>query len=118
MQCKAKVIRFTPILQGSGKYAQIIVAAVLIVAGSILNSYGFGIGQPMVQAGISMGLSGVINLFVSPSKNSGTSDDSVTSYYFDGPVNTTQQGVPVPLVFGRCKVGSMVINSGIEMKDK
>lgn len=112
MQCKAKVIRFTPILQGSGKYTQIIVGAIVIVAGAIARS-------PMtVQAGISMMVSGVINLFISPSKNAGTSDDSVTSYYFDGAVNTVAQGAPVPLVFGRCKVGSMVINASIEMKDQ
>ena len=112
MQCKAKVIRFTPILKGSSKYAPIIVGALLIVAGAIYSN-------PMVvQAGISMMVSGVVNLFISPSKNAGTSDDSVTSYYFDGAVNTVTQGAPVPLVFGRCKVGSMVINAAIEMKDK
>ena len=112
MQCKAKVIRFTPILQGSGKYTQIIVGAIILVAGAIAKN-------PMaMQAGLSMMVSGIVNLFISPSKNAGTSDDSVTSYYFDGAVNTVTQGAPVPLVFGRCKVGSMVINAAIEMKDK
>ena len=112
MQCKAKVIRFTPVFQGSGKYAPIIVAAVVIVAGAIAKN-------PMVvKAGITMMVSGIVNLFISPSQNAGTSDDSVTSYYFDGAVNTVAQGAPVPLVFGRCKVGSMVINSGIELRDR
>lgn len=111
MNCKVKTIRFTPILAGSGKYAQFIIAAVFIVVGAIMD-------QPqLIMSGVSMMISGIINLFIRPSKGS-TSEDSTTSYYFDGAANTTQQGSPIPLVFGRCKVGSVVINSSILIKDK
>lgn len=111
MNCKVKTIRFTPILAGSGKYVTFIIAAVMIVVGAYTGNY------EVVMAGVNMMISGIINLFIKPSKGS-TSENSTTSYYFDGAANTTQQGSPIPLVFGRCKVGSVVINSSIDIKDK
>lgn len=40
--------------------------------------------------------------------------DSKQSYLFSGPVNVTEQGGSVPLVYGRCWVGSTVISSGMD----
>lgn len=37
------------------------------------------------------------------------------SYAFAGPVNTTEQGVAVPVVFGRCFTGSVVISAALEL---
>lgn len=70
----------------------------------------------LAGVGFSMAVNGVVAALASPSKMD--FDDSENQYYFNGPVNTTDQGVPIPLVFGRCKVGSRVINSGIEIKEK
>lgn len=127
-------MRFTPVLKGSGKWGMAIVGAVLIVVGCITYMYG---GQALVAAGMeaeaaalaaetvgaaifgagfSMAVNGVVAALASPSKME--VDDSENQYYFNGPVNTTDQGVPIPLVFGRCKVGSRVISSGIEIKQK
>lgn len=36
-----------------------------------------------------------------------------TSYYFDGPANTTMQGVPVQLIYGRALVGSHGISAAL-----
>jgi predicted phage tail protein len=37
------------------------------------------------------------------------------SYTFNGAVNTTAQGQPVPLGYGRLVVGSAVISAGIDV---
>jgi predicted phage tail protein len=37
------------------------------------------------------------------------------SFLFDGPINTFNQGGPVPLVYGKVRVGSVVISGGLEV---
>lgn len=39
------------------------------------------------------------------------------SFIFDGPVNSTEQGHPVPVVYGRMRVGSVVASAGIATTD-
>ena len=43
--------------------------------------------------------------------------DEPENYAFNGPVNTTQQGVPVPLCYGKLLVGGAVISAGIQAED-
>jgi len=40
------------------------------------------------------------------------------SYNFNGPVNTTAQGNPVPLLYGELFVGSSTISAGIYSEDQ
>ena len=42
--------------------------------------------------------------------------DQRASFMFNGPVNTTQQGGCVPVVYGICRTGSFVISAGLEMR--
>ncbi len=42
---------------------------------------------------------------------------NLPSYTFNGPINTTAQGNPVPLGYGRMIVGSAVISAGITADD-
>jgi len=41
------------------------------------------------------------------------SADQRPSFLFNGPVNTTEQGGPVPWIFGRCWVGCRVVSAGL-----
>ncbi len=43
--------------------------------------------------------------------------DNQPSYVFNGPVNTTAQGQPVPIGYGRLIVGGAVISAGISIDD-
>jgi len=43
--------------------------------------------------------------------------DERNSFLFDGAVNTTSQGGPVPLVYGYIRTGSVLIQGGIEIED-
>mgnify|MGYP006924875531 CR=1 FL=1 len=126
MERQCKTIRFLPIFAGAGGnngVLQTIVGVVLIVVGAILAYPSGGssttmmqFGWSMIGAGVGMALSGICTMLMSTSKDD--DDDSSSNYYFNGAQNTTNQGAPVPLVFGRCRVGSAVISSGIDITQK
>ena len=40
------------------------------------------------------------------------------SYNFNGPVNTTAQGNPVPLLYGELIIGSATVSAGIYSQDQ
>ncbi|WP_213778883.1 tail assembly protein [Caballeronia sp. dw_276] len=109
-------IRIAPILIGSksGGLFSTILGAALVVAGVVF-------AQPtLIGLGVSMALGGVVQM-LSPQQSGlagASGPDNGTSYYFNGPVNSAAQGEPVPLVYGRMRVGSKVISSGIFSEDQ
>jgi predicted phage tail protein len=125
MHKEAQEIHFVPTVYGAGKFMGAIVGAAMVVVGALMwwNPLGWGawavtIGQGLVVAGAGMLVSTVVTAIMGRVKNNSNDDDDQTSYYFNGAQNTTRQGVPVPLVFGRCKVGSAVISSSINVSDQ
>jgi predicted phage tail protein len=44
-------------------------------------------------------------------------NQQVQSYDFDGPLNNTQQGMPIQVIFGEMIVGSSVVSQGITASD-
>lgn len=117
---KSKVIRFLPIFTGAGGdngILQAIAGVAMVVVGAILvvTGYGAPIGQAMIGAGVGMVLGAICTMLMKPSKDD--DDDGASNYYFNGAVNTTEQGNPVPLIFGRCRVGSAVISSEIAVTE-
>ena len=70
--------------------------------------------------GMSMMIGGVMQL-LSPQIKELSAKDSAgngASYHFNGVVNTTAQGNPVPLGYGRMIVGSAVVSAGIYAMDR
>jgi len=118
-------IRIAPVLAGakSGGVLQFIVGAVMVIAGAVLTYGSFGslsaAGVPMMKIGVIMMLGGVIQM-LSPQQTpgAGRSVENGASYNFTGPVNTTAQGNPVPVLYGRMIVGSAVISAGILAQDQ
>jgi len=105
-----KTIDIIPILEGSGSnflgILGIILGVILIVIGLF--------GQPyLIVAGIALLAGGVISLLTSPPKFDNYKDiqKSKASYLFNGPYNTTEEGGPVPVGYGRLIVGSQTISS-------
>lgn len=115
MERQCKTIRFLPIFTGAGGNGglQAILGVVMIVIGCILISTPFG--APLIASGIGMILGAICTMLMKPSDDK--EKDTGSSYYFNGAVNTTTQGNPVPLVFGRCRVGSAVISSSIDIAE-
>ena len=119
---KCKTIRFLPIFTGAGGdngILQAIAGVALIVVGVLVSGMSFGLAAPiggaLIGAGAGMIIGAICTMLMRPSKND--DDDGTSNYYFNGAVNTTEQGNPVPLVFGRCRVGSAVISSEISVTE-
>ena len=110
-----QVIRIVPAVAGAkkGGVLQIILGVVLLVIGyfiPVLAPYTTPLGLSLIVGGIAQ------ILFAPPSpKNSGERENpnNRPSYSFDGVVNTSQQGNPVPVGYGRLIVGSQVITGGL-----
>lgn len=117
-------IRIAPVLQGSkrGGVLQTILGAVLVVVGAVLTYTGIGsaAGVPLMQFGAAMAFGGVVQMLSPTPKGLSAKDspDNGASYNFNGPVNTSAQGNPVPVLYGRMIVGSSVISAGIYAEDQ
>lgn len=91
----------------------LIIAAVFFSGGALspaLTSALYGLGTSLVIGGVSQMLfSTPKTATTGPSEN----PNNLPSYTFDGPVNTTAQGQPVAIGYGRLRVGSAVIDAGL-----
>ena len=123
----SEAIRIAPILQGakSGGWFQVILGAALVIgAGFLTGGTAFaalgagGVGGFVASVGASMFLGGVIQLLSPQQTTQSSGANNGASYNFSGAVNTTTQGNPVPVLYGRMIVGSAVISAGIYSQDQ
>jgi predicted phage tail protein len=107
-------IRIAPVTAGAkrGGVLQFIVGAVLVIVGAFTSWSG---GTALISMGVSMMAGGVVQMLSPQQAQSSAADaaENGASYNFNGPVNTTAQGNPVPVLYGRMIVGSAVISAGI-----
>lgn len=86
-------------------------AAMGIIGGALASAIGF--------VGVSMVVTGVAQMISPTPRFSGLERGKeaarLESFNFSGIVNTTQQGMPVPICYGRAYVGSAVISSGLDV---
>ncbi|OBX11375.1 hypothetical protein QV07_01630 [Gallibacterium genomosp. 3] len=119
-----------PVLQGrkGGGLFNIILGAALIgfafwnpFGWSAVAASGFfgGVAQMPLLMGTALVLGGVSQMLAPTPKMEGPqeSPENKPSYLFNGAVNTTQQGQPIPLLYGRLAVGSAVISASLTDKD-
>lgn len=116
-------IRIAPVLQGAGLGGifQVIVGVVLIIVSfwfPVLTI--FTMEFSVAAMGVGMVASGIVQMLAPQPKgiSARNSPNNSVSYTFNGPVNTTAQGDPVPLGYGRMIVGSAVISAGIYSADR
>ena len=108
---KAKSYSFVPVLAGSKKAGaiQTIVGAVLVVVGAYF-------GNPfLIKMGAALIAGGVIQMLTPIPKTPGPQEkpENNPGAYFNGAVNTTQQGQGVGICYGNLIVGSAVIGVGV-----
>ena len=113
------VIRISPYIVGSKGALKVIVGIAIIVAA--VQTGGITAGafaltkEAMLSFGLSLVLGGISEALFSPPKPPDSASreqaDARPSYAFDGPVNTVQQGNPVPICYGELLVGSQVISA-------
>jgi len=93
-----------------------------VLAGQIASGVGNLIligGQIAGAIGASLALGGVAQL-ISPAQTYSSAERGkeaarFESFTFSGVTNTVQQGMPVPIVYGRAYIGSAVISSGLDV---
>ena len=116
LQRRMKRIRIVPIVTGAGGIGKIITGIFLINIGVLLSAMGMPFGPLFIGMGIGTLAGGIVELISPrPKKTDQSVRQDGTSYFFDGPVNTTQQGLPVPLIYGTCLVGSHPVSAKVSV---
>jgi predicted phage tail protein len=69
--------------------------------------------------GVSLLLSGVAQMLSPQPKPTGQFQgaDARPSYLITGPQNIARQGVPVPLAYGQCMIGSVLVSAGLRAEE-
>lgn len=110
-----KTIDIVPVIEGAGKdflnIFTIILGVVLVVAGFFIP----GIGPALIIAGLGLIASGVLNLLSQPPTLEDFKNRQKTSFLFNGPINTVQEGGPVPIGYGQLIIGSSVISASYDV---
>ncbi|MBT2374860.1 tail assembly protein [Pseudomonas fluorescens] len=119
-------IRIAPVITGSKRAGvlQTIVGAVMIVAGVIVSGMSFGLAAPlgaaMISGGIGLVAGGVIQMLSPQAGGLKTSaaPENTPGYAFGSAKNTTASGNPVPLCYGKRRVGGAIISAAIYAEDQ
>jgi predicted phage tail protein len=133
-----EVFSITPVVAGAGRGVGSILVGAALIAVAIANpivgfggggAAGFGIvkgatatfGASLAAAGGTLGiglvLSGIAQVISPQPSLDSTLDESVQleSFTFSNVVNTSRQGMPCPIAYGRVFVGSAVLSSGLDV---
>ena len=130
----SREFRITPVINGAGKIGKILLGVAMIagafmfapagIAGAAAGTTGMGASIGFLGLtygnialfGAALVLGGVASM-LTPSPKTSTADRTENAY-FNGPVNSTMQGAPVPIGYGRAIVGSAVISAGITVEQQ
>ena len=110
-------VHFMPVLKGSKKAGlfQTIVGAVMVVVGAFTSWAG---GAALIAGGIGLMAGGVAQMLTKmPSMSTGKDAERKQSTSFSNLSNMAAQGRPMPLAYGRIRVGSLIISQGVETMD-
>ena len=117
-----EVFSITPVIAGAGRgFGQIALGLGIIAASVFIPGLGLGLsGAIVTKVGLLGGtlLLGGIAAAISPQPDLDRTFDEAAqleSFTFSNVVNTSRQGLPVPIAYGRVFVGSAVISSGLDV---
>ena len=131
-----EVFSITPVVAGAGRGTGQILAGLALVTAAIVFApagagfLGLGAGatagtftlgaaasSAIGSIGLSLVLGGVAQAISPQPELNSTLDESVQleSFTFSNVVNTSRQGMPCPIAYGRLFVGSAVLSSGLDV---
>jgi predicted phage tail protein len=133
-----EVFSITPVIVGAGRGVGTILAGIGLIALAIVLGPGAGAllpglalaggGTGIVATGVASAIAGFgfslliggVAQMISPQPKmggltSGKEAARLESFTFSGIVNTSKQGLPVPVAYGRVFVGSAVISAGLDV---
>lgn len=105
---------------GGGRGVGKVLAGAALIGASFIPGLNAAAVPYLMGSGVGMALGGVsLMLGASPGSNYGDreSPDQRPSFLFNGPVNTSTQGLPVPLIYGQIRTGSVVISAGMTAEE-
>ena len=119
------IVHFTPTLKGSkrGGLFGVIAGVALIATAFALGPLGFSViganaAWMVGGVGASMLLGGVAQMLTKmPAMSTGKDADKKQSTSFSNLSNMAAQGRPMPIAYGRIRVGSLIISQGVETMD-
>ena len=122
----AAEIKIVPVVAGSGGDDGIsigkIFVGVALVAASFIPGVGALAASAMMSIGAGLALSGVADLLTPVPQmpkmrdyDPRDSKDPRNGFSFSGLQNVSRPGVPVPMVYGKTLVGSIVISAGVDV---
>lgn len=111
---KVMELHIMPAIEGAGAVFRVVLGVILVVG-------GFVFGQSWaIQLGASMILGGVAQLLAPKPQMSKPSDQAgqQASFMFNGTVNVTEQGGPVPIIYGRVpRASCVVLSAGLTVEN-
>lgn len=108
---KLKSVRFVPTIMGAGGAVKAIVGVTLMVVASFLTG---GMAMFLMSAGMGLAMAGVTEMLApKPKKGEKKDEEKSDSHYFSGAENTSDQGSPVPLIYGRIRTGAQAISASL-----
>lgn len=113
-------ISIVPVVAGAGAVGRIIAGIALIALAAFvpLGAIGaFNIGTAVMGIGVSLTLGGIAQMLTpvpTLPQGIGSDQDPRKTYSFSGIQQTSRQGTPVPLCYGKVLCGSVVISAGID----
>lgn len=108
-------VKIIPVYKGSKKAGLLqTIIGVILVAVSFFPGF-----QWLAPIGVGLALGGIQQMLAPQAKGLKVKEDSEnTSYAFGGPVNTTAQGNPVGVLYGKREVGGAIISASILAEDQ
>ena len=118
-------VHFTPVLKGSkrGGFFGVIagvamIATALVLSPLVLGTVAASTAWTIGAVGASLLLGGVAQMLTKmPEMKMGSEKEKKQSTAFSNLSNMTAQGKPMPLAYGRMRVGSLIISQGVETMD-
>ena len=117
------VMHIVPVIKGAGRGLGQVLAGALLVglavfAGPAITGalgggvFGASVTKALTYIGTSLIIGGISQI-LSPTPDSINESSKLQSFSFSGIVNVADQGLPVPICYGRVVTGSVVISAGL-----
>ena len=121
-----EVFHILPVLAGSGGGFGRVLGGIALVGVGIATGGGFSVfskwatakwyAKAAITIGAGLALGGIAQM-LTPVPPEPPDTRKLKSYSFSGIEQTTAQGGPVPIIYGKCFVGSAVLSAGLDTFD-
>jgi len=115
MKFRKKQWHIMPVACGCSAAFRVVIGVVLIAVGIYTQQYW------LASIGFGLAMGGVSEMLApSPTSNADDNErpDERPSYLFDGPKNTVEPGLTIPVVYGECFAGSITVSGGLRVIDQ